>query len=147
MASFSINLVNDGSGVITPAVLRAPSSAGSGGTALSFPWVENTLNGASTTTTLIGNAIWTLFNGMFNALSTTPASNSQSFYLNIIDDGAQTYTISGNYGGTAASGGTALTIPWVENTLNGASTASLLEPALLRVCTDAIVNSLSTSGV
>ncbi len=147
MASFSINLVNDGAGVITPAVLRSPSSAGSGGTALTFPWVENTLNGSSTVTTLIGNAIWTLFNGMFNALSTTPASNTQSFFLNIIDDGAQNYTISGNYGGTAASGGTALTIPWVENTLNGASTTTLHEPSILRVVTDAIVNSISTSGV
>lgn len=147
MASFSINILNDGSGIWTPSVLRNPSSAASGGTALTFPWVENTLNGASTSTTLIGNAIWTLFNSMFNALSTVPASQVLPFYLNIIDDGAQNYTISGNYGGTAASGGTALTIPWVENVLNGASTNSLNESSILRVVTDAIVNSISTTGV
>jgi hypothetical protein len=147
MASFSINILNDGSGLWTPSVLRNPSAAGSGGTALTFPWVENTLNGASTVTTLLGNAIWTLFNSMFNVLSTTPASQVLPFYLNIIDDGAQNYTISGNYGGTAASGGTALTIPWAENTMNGASTTSLLETAILRVVTDAIVNSNSTTGV
>lgn len=146
MASFSINIANDGSGILTPTVLRNPS-ASTGGTALTVPWLDNNLNGANTTTNLLGNAIWGLFSAMFNALSATPASQTQSFFLNIIDDGAQNYSVSGNFGGSAATGGTTLTIPWVENTLNGASTSSSLESAILRVVADAIVNSTSTTGV
>lgn len=146
MASFSINIVNDGTGILTPTVLRNPSAA-TGGTALTVPWLDNNLNGANTTTNLLGNAIWGLFSAMFNALSATPASQTQSFFLNIIDDGAQNYSVSGNFGGSAATGGTTLTIPWVENTLNGASTSSNLESAILRVVADAIVNSTSTAGV
>jgi hypothetical protein len=147
MASFSINLINNGSGVITPAVLRNPSSAATGGTTVTIPWVENTLNGANTSSKVIMSAIWAGFNAMFSTLSSTEASRTQDFFINILDDGSQNYSVNVRYGGTLASGGTTLTIPWVMNTLNGASTTSDLEPALMRVCIDAIVNSLSVSGV
>ncbi|CAB4143038.1 hypothetical protein UFOVP434_66 [uncultured Caudovirales phage] len=147
MASFSINLINNGSGTYTPTVLRNPSAASSGGTALTIPWVMNNLNGASTTTPLLGTAIWSGFNAIFNALSSVEVSRFQDLFINIIDDGAQNYSVNARYGGTLASGGTALTIPWVVNTMSGASTTSDVESALLRVCTDAITNSTSTTGV
>lgn len=145
MASFSINLINDGSGTFTPAVLRNPTAA-SGGTTITIPWVMNELDGASTSTPLIGTAIWAGFNAVFNTLSDTEASRTASLYINILDDGAQNFSVNARYGGTAASGGTSLTIPWAMNTLNGASTTSDLMSALMRVCTDAIVNSRSVSG-
>lgn len=146
MASFSINLANSGAGVWTPTVRRAATAA-SGGTVVTLPPMENNLNGASTETQLIGTAIWQSFNGMFNNISVTEANVNQPFYINIIDDGSQNYSANVRFGGTAASAGTLLTIPWVENTLNGANTTSQLLSAILRVTTDAIVNSISTSGV
>jgi hypothetical protein len=147
MASFSINLINNGSGTYTPAVLRNPSSAASGGTAITIPWVENTLNGANNSSKVIMSAIWAGFNALFDTLSATEASRTADLFINIIDDGSQNYSVNARYGGTLASGGTALTIPWTMNTLNGASTTSDLQSALMRVCIDAIVNSLSVSGV
>lgn len=146
MASFNINLANDGAGVWTPTVRRGGTPA-SGGTTVTLPPIENTLNGASTSSKLLGTAIWQAFNGMFNNISTTPANNNQPFYLTIADDGSQNYTPTVRFGGTPASGGTLLTLPWIENELNGANTTSILESAVLRSVTDAIVNSTSTSGV
>lgn len=146
MATFSINLSNDGTGVITPSVRRNPTIA-SGGTTVTIPWVENTLNGASTSTNFLASALWAGFNAMFNSIAATPAGALLSWDININDDGAQLYTVDVRYSGTAASGGTALTIPWVENTLNGANTTSLFEASLMRVAIDAIANSTSVTGV
>lgn len=148
MATFSINLVSNGSEAYTPTVLRNPATLASGGTTVTLPPIENNLNGASTTTTLIGTAIWTAVNAMYNAIAASPTTLvNESWYISIIDDGSQNYSIAVRFGGTAASGGTSLTIPVVENNLNGASTNSTLESAVLSVCRDAILNSISTSGV
>jgi hypothetical protein len=146
MASFQINLANNGAGVFTPAVIRGGTPA-SGGTVVTLPAIENNLNGASTSSKLLGTAIWMAYNGMFNNISQTPANNNSAWYITIADDGSQNYTPTVRFGGTPASGGTALTIPWVVNNLNGASTTSDLKSALLRVTSDAIFNSTSTNGV
>ena len=55
-SSFSIYLSNNGSGLFTPTVLRNPT-APSGGTTVTIPWVENTGNGANTTTLQPGVAV------------------------------------------------------------------------------------------
>tara|TARA_R110000868_G_scaffold4119_3_gene25002 strand:+ start:464 stop:904 length:441 start_codon:yes stop_codon:yes gene_type:complete len=146
MATFSINLLNDGTGSFTPSVRRNPTIA-SGGTTVTIPWVENTLNGASTTSPFLASVIWQGFTSMFNSMAATPAGQLLNWDININDDGAQLYSVDVRYSGTAASGGTALTIPWVENTLNGANTASAFEASVMRVCVDAIANSTSVTGV
>lgn len=45
-----------------------------------------------------------------------------TYYVSFIDDGSGNFNVSAQRGGTAPSGGTALTIPHVEN--NGQSPAS-----------------------
>jgi hypothetical protein len=146
MASFHINLANNGSGVFTPTVIRNGTAA-SGGTTVPINWVDNNLNGNNTNTKLLGTAVWMAFNAMFNNISQTPANNNSAWYITIADDGSQNYTPTVRFGGTPASGGTTLTLPWVVNNLNGASTTSDLKSALLRVTSDAIFNSTSTNGV
>lgn len=146
MATFSINLLNDGTGIYTPSVRRNPTIA-SGGTAVTIPWVENTMNSVSTATNFLASALWAPFTAMFNAIAANSALGLLTWDINISDDGAQLYTPDVRYSGTAATGGTALTVPWAENTLNGASTTSGFEASLMRVCMDAILNSVSATGV
>lgn len=56
-STFVITLTNNGSGLFTPTVIRNPSTAASGGTSVTIPWVENTNGGANTTTLLPGVAV------------------------------------------------------------------------------------------
>lgn len=68
-SSYSIALVNDGTGVFTPTARRNPTQA-SGGTALTIPQVENNNTGVAGTTTLLpGVAIQAALRAIVNDIS------------------------------------------------------------------------------
>lgn len=48
-SSYNIYLSNNGTGLLTPTVLRNPTSTASGGTAITIPWVENNNAGSGST--------------------------------------------------------------------------------------------------
>lgn len=48
-STYVITLTNNGSGLLTPTVLRNPTTAASGGTAVSIPFVENNNAGSGST--------------------------------------------------------------------------------------------------
>lgn len=60
-STYVITLTNNGSGTFTPTVIRNPSVAASGGTAITIPWVENNNAGSgsagATSTVLPGVAV------------------------------------------------------------------------------------------
>lgn len=109
MASYSFNLVNNGSGVFTPAVRRA-GTASSGGTSLTLPTSELFAGTTQTTTKLIGLAIDACFRAVINDFVSNPTS---SYYIEISDTAA-VFTPSARRAGTASSGGTLLTLPASE---------------------------------
>jgi hypothetical protein len=144
MASYYITLTNNGAGVYTP-VARRNGTAASGGTSITLPWVENELNGANTSSKLIGTAIWAGWNALVNDLSTNPDLNA-NYSVNIEWNGSDSWTPTVRRNATVASGGTALTLPWVENEMAGANTTTKLIPAAMNAVRDAIVNDRSTNG-
>ena len=110
MSSYYINLANDGTGILTPTVRRA-GTASSGGTALTIPTSELFAGTTSSSTPLIGLAIDAAFRAVINDFVSNPTA---SFYINIVDAPAGTFTPAARRAGTASSGGTALTIPGGE---------------------------------
>lgn len=107
MASYFFNLTNDGAGLFTPAARRA-GTASSGGTALTIPTSELFAGTAQTTTKLIGLAFDASFRAVLNDLVSNPTA---SYYVNVVDDGSGIFTPTARRGGTASSGGTAITPP------------------------------------
>lgn len=107
MASYFLNITNDGAGLLTP-VARRGGTASSGGTAVSLPNGELFAGTTQTSTKLLGLAIDASFRAMINSFVSNP---TQTFYINIVDDGNGNFTPAVRYGGTASSGGTALTLP------------------------------------
>lgn len=107
MSSYYLNIVNDGSGVFTPAVRRG-GTASSGGTALTIPSGELFAGSTATATKLLGLAIDASFRAVINNLVDNPTA---SFYINVVDDGNGNFTPTARRAGTASSGGTLLTMP------------------------------------
>lgn len=107
MSSYFLNIVNDGTGVLTPAVRRGGTAA-SGGTALTLPKGELFAGTTATSTKLLGLAIDAAFRAVINDYVSNPTA---SYYINIADDGSGNFTPTAQRGGTASSGGTALTLP------------------------------------
>lgn len=121
MSSYSITLANNGSDVWTPSARRA-GTASSGGTSLTLPWVENTNAGTNTTSKTFNASHEAAFRAV---LSNFAAGNpGVPFHIEIVDNGSGVFTPSARYNGTAASGGTALTMPWIENTNAGTNTTT-----------------------
>lgn len=124
MASYFLNLTNDGTGVYTPTVRRG-GTASSGGTTVSLPAGELFAGSstAATSTKLIGLAIDAAFRAFLNSNVSNP---TQSFYINIVDDGSTpaNFTPTVRYGGTASSGGTVLTLPSGELFVGSATAAT-----------------------
>lgn len=120
MSSYYIDIVNDGNGVLTPTVQRG-GTASSGGTALTLPTSELFAGTAASTTKLIGLAIDACFRAVINDFVSNPTA---SYYIDIVDNGSGVFTPSAQRGGTASSGGTALTIPGGE-LFPGTSTTKL----------------------
>ena len=123
MSSYYLNITNDGSGVLTP-VVRRGGTAASGGTTVALPAGELFAGSstAATSTKLIGLAIDASFRALINNYVSNPTA---SYYINIVDDGNSpaNFTPTVLRGGTASSGGTALTLPSGE-LFAGSSTAA-----------------------
>jgi hypothetical protein len=123
MSSYYLNLVNDGAGLFTPAAQRG-GTASSGGSTLSLPAGEFFAGSstAATTTKLIGLGIDACFRALINDFVSNPTS---SYYINLVSDGntPEAWTPAVRRGGTAASGGTALSLPKGE-LFAGSSTAA-----------------------
>lgn len=69
--SYSINVLNDGSGNYSITAIRNPGTIASGGTTITQPsWIENSDNGTNTTTKLLGVAVQAAFRSIANDLST-----------------------------------------------------------------------------
>jgi hypothetical protein len=144
MASYFISLTNNGSGVFTP-VVRRNGTAASGGSAITIPWVENKMSGANTSSKLIGTALWAGFTAVVNDRANNPLTNV-NYSINLSWNGTDSWSPAALKSATLASGGTVLTIPWVENEMNGANTNSALISAAFQACRDAIVNDRSNNG-
>ena len=119
MSSYFLNITNDGAGVLTPAAFRG-GTASSGGTTVTIPTGELFAGTTQTTTKLLGLAIDASFRAFVNSFVSNP---TQNFYINVVDDGNGVFTPTVRYGGTAASGGTALSLPKGE-LFAGSSTAA-----------------------
>jgi len=119
MSSYYLNILNDGAGVLTPAVRRG-GTASSGGTSLTIPTGELFAGTTATSTKLIGLAIDAAFRAVVNNFVTYPTAN---FYINIVDDGSGNFTPTCRRDGTASSGGTAISLPAGELFV-GSSTAA-----------------------
>lgn len=107
MSSYYLNIVNDGTGVFTPAVRRGGTAA-SGGTALTLPKGELFAGTTTTSTKLLGLAIDAAFRAVINDYVSNPTA---SYYINIVDDGSGSFTPAAQRNGTASSAGTLLTLP------------------------------------
>lgn len=142
-SSYNLLLSNNGSGLYTPTILRNPTTVASGGTSITLPWVENTGNGTNATSLLPGVAFMAAVRAALDDIANNGTSNSYNLYLSNNGSGVYTPSVIKN-AGTAASGGTAVTIPWVENTGNGANTTSFMPytaaQAGLRAILDDIAN-------
>lgn len=121
MASYYINLTNDGTGIFTP-VARRGGTASSAGTAVTLPASELFYGSstAATSTKLIGLAIDACGRAFMNDFVSNPTA---SYYINIVDDGVGNFTPAVRRGGTASSAGTTLTLPASE-LFYGSSTAA-----------------------
>lgn len=107
MSSYYLNIVNDGAGVLTPAVRRGGTAA-SAGTALTLPKGELFAGTTATSTKLLGLAIDAAFRAVINDYVSNPTA---SYYINIVDDGSGNFTPAAQRNGTASSAGTLLTLP------------------------------------
>lgn len=136
MSSYSLTFTNNGSDVWTPAAKRA-ATVSSGGTALTLPWVENTNGGANTTTKTFNASHEAAFRAVLADFAA--GQPGASYHIEISDNGSGVFTPSARRNGVAASSGTALTIPWVENTNAGANTTTKDLKTALRAAQRAIL--------
>lgn len=118
MASYYLNLTNDGAGVFTP-VVRRTGTASSAGTVLTIPTSELFAGTTQTTTKLIGLAVDASFRAFINDLVSNPTA---SYYIDIVDS-AGVFTPTVRRGGTASSAGVVLSVPNSEFFV-GSSTAA-----------------------
>ncbi len=107
MASYFLNIANNGSGVLTP-VLRRGGTASSGGTALTLPTSELFAGTTQSTTKFLGLAIDAAFRAVINDFVSNPTA---AYYINIVDDGSGNFTPTARRAGTASSGGTVIAVP------------------------------------
>lgn len=101
-SNYYINIANGGANTFTPTARRG-GTASSGGTSLTIATSE------PVPTKLFGAAL----DGALRAIVNDYTENYGSFpsyYINLADDGAGNKTVTARRGGTASSGGTALTI-------------------------------------
>lgn len=105
-SQYYINIVNGGANTFTPAARRGGTAA-SGGTALTIATSE------PVPTKLFGVAIDAGLRAILNDY-TSNYTSFPSYYINVADDGAGNKTVTAYRGGTASSGGTALTIATSE---------------------------------
>ena len=135
MATYGINIASSG-GDLTPTVLRAPSVA-SGGTALTIPSGELF---PGSTTKLVGLAAGAAMRACLNDAS---VNGIAAYYITLTDDGSGNFTPVARRGGSAATGGTAVTIPSGE--LFPGSTTKLLGLAI-GAATRAVLNDRSAGN-
>lgn len=109
MSSYYITAANDGVGNFTPTVRRGGTAA-SAGTALTIPSGELF---PGTSTKLLGLAIDSAFRAAINDFANA-GTNSNSYSINIVDDGTGNFTPTARRNAVVASGGTLLTIPTGE---------------------------------
>lgn len=107
MASYSLNFVNNGSGIYLDGVRRG-GSLPAGGTPITIPWVENNNGGASTTTPLPGVALMAAFRAIQNDMSANGTSLFPSFYIGLTDNGSGIFSVAARRNGTPGGGGTAI---------------------------------------
>ncbi len=141
--------MNDGENNWTPTARRGGTAA-SGGTAITLPWVTSTGNGANTSSNLISAALMAAYRGVVNNISTSGTDAFPSFYINIADDGNAVFSPTAQRNGTASSGGTSITIPWVTSAGGGAGSAGLTKSRDWKVAFEAamraVLNDRSTNG-
>lgn len=106
MSAYYITVANDGVGNFTPTVRRGGTPA-SAGTAITFPTAELF---PGTSTKLLGLAIDVAFRGIINDFANNNVI-SNSYQINIADDGSGNFTPTAIRNGTPASGGSVLTQP------------------------------------
>lgn len=159
-SSYNVALTNDGAGNYTPTVLRNASSAASGGTSITIPWTENNnASPASTKTLLPGVALQVALRAIANDIVggttagtavTVSVVSTNTYNVLLSNDGAGNFTTTVlRNPSSAASGGTSVTIPWVENNNNTSlpgATKSLLLGVSLQAALRAIVNDISAGN-
>lgn len=79
------------------------------------------------------------------------AQTASSYHIDLSNDGAGNFTPTARRGGTASSGGTALTLPWVENNNSGLSsgpgvTTTLLPGVAIQAALRAIVDDIANGN-
>jgi hypothetical protein len=136
MSSYYLNIVNDGNGVLTPAVRRG-GTASSAGTSLTIPSGELFAGTTATSTKLIGLAIDAAFRAVVNDYVSNPTA---SYYINIVDDGAGNFTPTARRGGTASSAGTLLTLPNGELFAGSTATTTKLSGLAVGALKRAVLN-------
>ncbi len=136
MASYYLNLTNDGNGVFTP-VARRGGTASSAGTALTIPSGELFAGTTATSTKLLGLAIDAAGRAVLNDYVSNPTA---SYYINIVDDGAGNFTPTARRGGTASSAGTLLTLPSGELFAGTTATTTKLSGLAIGALKRAILN-------
>lgn len=136
MSSYYVNLTNDGAGVLTPVVRRA-GTASSGGTALTLPTGELFAGTTQTSTKLIGLAFDAAARAVLNDFVSNPTA---TYYINVVDDGSGNFTPAARRGGTASSGGTALTLPNGELFAGATATTTKLLGLAIGSCKRAALN-------
>lgn len=116
MASFYITLVNTSGN--WSVIARRNGTAATGGTPLSIPWVQSSMSGTGDTNTqMLEVAIRAAQRAIVNDLSAT-GLGTQSYRINLVEGPVGVWTPAARRDGTAASGGTVLSIPWLANNHN-----------------------------
>lgn len=126
-STYHINLAVS-SGDWTPDVRRAGDAA-TGGSTLTVPWVENANSGTGDTTSKkLGIAALAALRACLNdrAANGDPSTN---YTIQLANDGSGNYDPTVRKDATPAANGTALTIPWVENSNSGSGDTTSKNPA------------------
>ena len=143
-SSYSIMLTNDGAGTFTPVARRSPSTAPSGGTALTIPYSEFFKGATATTTELVYLAVDACKRAVENDTSNKETA-SYSFMLT--NDGSGVITpVARRAPSTPPSGGTALTIPGSSLFAGAAATTTKLLYLASDACKRAIQNDISAGN-
>ena len=143
-SSYSIYAANDGSGNFTPTARRNPTAA-SGGTTLSLPADEFFAGTSQTTTKLLYLAIDASKRRILNDY-TQAAAALRSYSIDVLNDGANNYSVSIRYNPTAPSGGTVLPIPNDELFAGTAQTSTKLLYLSIDACKRRILNDVAAGN-
>jgi len=72
---------------------------------------------------------------------------NESFHITLTNDGAGNYTTAARRGGTAASAGTALTIPaWAPGSANWTTATTVLHGLALSAAVEVVLDEISLNG-